>query len=101
MATPLVLFLTLGGCTTTGGVSPDAKAFLEQVRQSAVAVCGFLPTIDTVAAIIATGNPIVATVSGLANAICAAVTALPPVQLRRGAAPPTVAGVVIHGKFVR
>jgi hypothetical protein len=29
------------------------------------------------------------------------VTAMPPASARRGAAPPTVAGVVIHGRFVR
>jgi hypothetical protein len=97
MAIPLVAAMTLAGCATTG---TDNKNFLEQVRQAAVAVCGFLPAVDTVVAIVATGNPIAATVAGLANAICAAVTALPPAEVRRGAPPPTVAGVVIHGKFV-
>ncbi len=97
LAIPLAAALTFGGCATTGG----NVNVIEQVRQAAVAVCGFLPTVETVAAILASGNPIVATASGIANAICDAVTHLPPMTARRGAPAPSVAGVVIHGKFVR
>jgi hypothetical protein len=101
MTTSFVVALTLAGCATPGSPPGVNVNFVEEVRKAAVAVCGFLPYADTVAAIIATGNPIVLTVSSLANAICAAVTAIPPAQVRRGASPPTVAGVIIHGKFVR
>ena len=55
MATPIVAALLLGGCTTTG-TTPGTN-FLEQVRIAAVAVCGFEPALDVVAAIVATGNP--------------------------------------------
>jgi hypothetical protein len=97
LAAPLVGILSLSGCATTG----SNGQVIDQVRQVAVVTCGFLPTVETVAAIISAGNPLISGVSTIASAICAAVTALPPVQLRRGAAPPTVAGVVIHGRFVR
>ena len=98
LALPLIAAFMLSGCATPGTTNTD---IIKAVREAAVAACGFLPTISTVAEIIASGNPIVATASGIANAICAAVTALPPLATRKGSAPPTVAGVVIHGRFVR
>jgi hypothetical protein len=96
---PLVGALLLGGCTTTG-TSTSTADIIAQVRQTTVAVCGFLPTIDTVAQILAAGNPSVMIAGTIANAICAAVTATTPPARRRGAVP-TVSGVVIHGRFVR
>jgi len=99
LVAPLVAAFMLSGCATTGGTSNTD--IIKQIREAAVAACGFLPTINTVAQILASGNPIVATASGVAGAICAAVANLPPAAARRGAAPPTVAGVVIHGRFVR
>lgn len=93
------LIALLSGCATTTGT--DQKSLIEQVRIAAVAACGFLPTVATVADIIATGNPIVVTAGTIANAICTAVNQIPPQARRRGAAPVVVAGVVVHGKFVR
>lgn len=90
--------LLLGGCATTG--SPSTADIIAQVRQAAVATCGFLPTIETVAAIIAAGNPTVVIAGTVASAICSAVTASTPLARRRGVLP-TVNGVVIHGRFVR
>ena len=87
----------LGGCATT---KEDIQSRIEQVRQAAVAVCGFLPTVDTVAAILLANNPAYITASAIANGICAAVTAPALKQLGPRRAPPVVAGVVIHGKFV-
>jgi hypothetical protein len=100
MTTTVASALMLGGCATTG---TNTQAVIEQARQAAVAVCGFLPTVDTVAAILAAGNPIYLTASGIANGICEAVKSIPaPDKLagRRRAAP-VVAGVVIHGRFVK
>jgi len=100
LVAPITAMFLLSGCATTGTGSP--AALIEQVRQAAVAACGFLPTVETVAGIISAGNPIIITASGIANAICAAAAAVPPtLQARRKAAPPMVNGVVIHGRFVR
>jgi len=103
LAVPLVGLLSLGGCATTGSnVSENVSAVIEQVRQVAVATCGFLPTVETVAAIISAGNPLVSGASAIATAICAAVSSIPPRTAgKRGGAVPTVAGVVVHGRFVR
>jgi hypothetical protein len=96
---PLAASLLLGGCATSG-TGPSTADIIAQVRQAAVATCGFLPTIDTVAQILAAGNPTVIIAGTVANAICAAVTAT-PMQARRRGAVATVNGVVIHGRFVR
>ncbi len=99
-AAPLIAAVMLSGCaTTTGGV--DTKVLIEQIRQATVAVCGFLPTVTTVADILLAGNPAIITVGAISNAICEAVKTIPPQAARRGVAPPSVAGVVIHGRFVR
>lgn len=84
----------LAACQTT-----DKQAsVITTAQQTAVAVCGFLPTVETVANILAAGNPLLATGSAIADAICAAVK-------RPGAAPngtpPTVAGVAVLGNRVR
>ena len=99
LAAPLIGLLSLGGCATTGS---NVNAIVEQVRQVAVATCGFLPTVATVVDIIAAGNPLISGASAIASAICAAVNSIPPRTAgRRGGAVPTVAGVVVHGRFVR
>lgn len=104
---PLALAFSLAGCAavgTTGSVSPTSLVTFEQdVQAAAVQACGFLPTAETVAGIIATGNPIVSTAGAVANAICDAV--LPAKAAHAAGKPmaiiPTVAGVIVHGKFVR
>ena len=93
LATPVAAALVLGGCATTA-----TSAAIIQIQNYAVLACGFLPTVTTVANIIANGNPILQTATDIANAICAAVT---PKAARRGAVLPTVNGVVVHGRFVR
>jgi hypothetical protein len=87
----------LGGCAS---ITPaNVTTVISQVQADAVAVCGFLPTAATVANIISAGNPLIATVSAIAEAICSAV--LPAKLGRKLAVIPTVNGVPIHGRFVR
>lgn len=102
--------IALGGCATTGGLAPtDITSFVAQVQATTSAVCSFVPTAETVASIISTlggpaGAAIVGTANGIASAICAAVAPAAPGKASsrlRAAGPPTVAGVVIHGKFLR
>ena len=108
--------VALAGCTAIGGGPLNLQDFIAQVQTTTSAVCSFLPTAETIAAIVATGNPIVTTAAAVADAICKSVTSIvvapPPVApggsvktaagVRRAApVTPTVAGVVIHGKFLR
>ncbi len=97
MTTAVAASLLLGGCATTG---TDTKSLIEQVRQAAVSVCGFLPTVDTVAQIILAANPAYMTASAIANGICAAVATIPPQLSAKRRGVPVVAGVVVHGRFV-
>jgi hypothetical protein len=90
----LVGFLSMGGCTTTGAID------VTTIQQDAVLACGFLPTVGTVANIIAVGNPLLATAEAVAAAICAAV-APAKASGRLGAVAPQVNGVTIHGRFVQ
>lgn len=94
----------LGGCATNGA-GPSAPsldpAVIAQVQQTASTVCGFLPTVETVAQIIASftsAGPVVGVVSQAANGICAAVTAK---GVRLGQKAPKYRGVAIRGQFVR
>lgn len=94
--------LSLSGCATTGGNPPDMNAIIAQIQQTTAQICSFVPTVETVAAIIAAGSgggatPAVVGVASIANAICAAVTK--PAAARRGV--PTVNGVPVNGSFVR
>ena len=84
----------MAACATTPGGTGISVA---SVQSAAVLACSFQPTADTVAGILAVGNPAIATAEAVAAAICAAVTGK---AAKRGAAVPTVAGVPVKGSFV-
>lgn len=92
LAAALSTSIALGGCASGGSTGN-----VSSIQQAAVLACGFLPTAQTVADILAAGNSLISTVSAVAQAICAAVGTK---GVRKGGAAPTVNGVVIHGKFV-
>jgi hypothetical protein len=98
----------LSGCaafqSAVGGLNgATTSQLITDVETAAVSVCKFLPTAETVAGIIAVGSPALATASSIASAICAAVG--PPhttgTASVRVATIPRVAGVLVHGQFVR
>ena len=102
-----LLSLSLAGCATQGngggggGVPSIDPATVQQIKDTAATICGFVPTATTVASIIATftgGGAVVDMVGQAAQGICAAVTAK---GVRRGGPPPKYRGVRIQGKFVR
>lgn len=99
IAGPL-LAVSMSACSTLGGIDP---ATITAIQNAATSACGFLPTVSVVLALLGTNNPSLQTAQQIAAAICNAV--VPPASVAaRGAAPrgtPTVAGVVIDGKFVR
>jgi phosphohistidine phosphatase SixA len=69
------------------------------VRETTVLLCGFLPTVETVVALIAVQNPAIMTAAGVARKICAAVS---PTKgtMKTNLKPPMVDGVVIEGEFI-
>lgn len=93
------LVFALNGCASTGtGTGPTPADVIAEARNIAVAACGFLPAVSTVAGILAAGNPALTTASAVASAICAAVTAP---AAARGTRIPTVNGVPVQGSFVK
>src|SRR5262245_976490 len=71
---------------------------VKSVRDVTVQLCGFLPTVECVVALLA-ANPASATAIMIAKKICAAVS-LPRPVTAMGEAPIIVDGVVIQGQFV-
>jgi len=94
------LALALAGCATSGGGSSvTPSAIVAEAQKIAVTTCSFLPTASTVMNIFLSGNAALQTGEAIAAAICGAVGRK---SVQRGdASAPTVAGVVIHGRFVR
>lgn len=72
---------------------------VKAVRDKTVELCGFLPTVETVLALLAVSHPGVATAVVVARKICGAVTKS-KMTLLAGNAPIIVDGVVIEGEFV-
>lgn len=72
---------------------------VKAVREKTVELCGFLPTIETVVALLAVNNPAAVTAVVIANKICMAVTKS-KMSLLAGDAPVIVDGVVIEGEFI-
>lgn len=92
------LAMFAAGCTTTTVPVPGEPTQIESVQSAAKAACAFLPTAETVADIIASGDPRLTSAAAVARAICAALVPLPN-GIRTLVAPvPTVNGVVIRGE---
>ncbi len=88
-----LMFFALSGCQA---FQEKRLPTIQEVQGAAVAACKFLPAAETVTNIISLALPALSTVSSIANAICAAVTA-------PGAAPgttPMVVNVPVRGAFV-
>jgi hypothetical protein len=90
----LALFVALGGCATTSNTD-----IVSEVQTITTTACSFVPTADTIIALVGS-SPALTTAAAIADAICAAVTPK-AASRKRGATPPIVNGVVIHGSFVR
>jgi hypothetical protein len=116
------LVFSLGACSTLSTDSStfvttfqnDVQAISQAVTGVAKTVCGFAPTVETVAGIVvqdvfgAGGAATAVTVGDIANSICSAVTATPsptpaPVASLRAArrnGAPYVGSVPVHGTFI-
>lgn len=102
----LAMLPVLAACvtpTTAPPVSPAVTTVVgvlpQNVQDAAVKACGYLPTAQTIAQLIAAfGGPSVPGIATqIANEICAVVAQ--PRARRRGAA--TVRGIQVRGRFVR
>ena len=99
--------LALTGCASfkggsSGGGVPsqsDVSKVIAKVQTATHKICQFVPTAQTISAILATfGLGSAGEITGIAAQVCAAVT---KAQSARGGAYPTVRGVEIRGRFRR
>lgn len=93
-----ISLVSLTGCATTGADDDSVSI----IQQAAVNLCHYLPTAETVAELLKVDADDLSTGSGIAHAICDAVTSDASTT---GVAtlfklPPTVHGVLIRGKHV-
>jgi len=94
----------LSGCSTVPTNLPaQVTGVIEQAQTTAVAVCAFEPTAETVAAIASAlfpaGGPIATVALGVAKAVCNAVTAKS--AKRKGGNLVFVKGILVEGHFVK
>lgn len=90
-----VLSPLLVGC---GGGELTLSEKVAEVRAKTTEICSYLPTVNSVAAMISAANPAVVTVGAIAQAICNAVTN--PQQSLLKSECPTVNGVCVEGEFI-
>jgi hypothetical protein len=79
----------LSGCATSGGI--DVK----KVQETAVNICKFEPSFQTVTNIFNSGSPLLDSIQEIAGAVCNAVN-----TPRSAGQPPKVNGVVVEGRRV-
>jgi len=95
----------LGGCATTGGITPQTVTnAITAIQTATTQACGFLPTAATVSGIVAAlfGGGALATETAIADIATKICTAVAPVKAGTAAGKTVrVAGVVVHGRFVR
>jgi hypothetical protein len=100
--------VALAGCSLLPWQGGDVNAQVAEVQELCKKACSFLPTAQTVAAIISAGDPTVAGASAIAKAICDSVSAHLAANPELKTAPQKeekcpwgeVAGVCIEGKPV-
>ena len=119
LAFALASSLLLANCAGTN-ITAQVAAVEQEVQADASLVCGFIPTVATIAAFIPGANAVAPAAASIAEAICAAISKAPPVLVSSarfrsaklggaGGAPVAVAvvplpdgrNVMIQGQFVR
>lgn len=122
LAAALLGTAALGGCAgvTQANLAATVSAVEAEAQADANLVCGFIPTIATIAAFIPAAGSVAPAAASIAESICQAVAAAPPVTVQSarlrslhhggqyGAAVnvavvqvPGVGAVPISGKFTR
>jgi hypothetical protein len=122
LTTAMIPLIALGGCAglTQANVASTVASIEASVQADSNLVCGFVPTIATIASFIPTVGAIATDAASIAESICSAVATAPPVTVQSarlrslkmggklGAAVnvatvnvPGVGPVPISGKFTR
>lgn len=80
----LCVTTALGGCAglTQANLASTISTIEADVQADANLVCGFIPTVATIAAMIPPATAIVPAAASIAEAICSAIAAAPPVTVQ-------------------
>ena len=81
-AAALISLTALGACTGTTGLTTTVASIEAEVQADSNLVCGFVPTLATIAAFIPGAGAVAPAAASIAESICAAVAAAPPVKVR-------------------
>jgi hypothetical protein len=108
--TAAIAALMLGSCAAGSDVVPTGSAtaqFLADVLADCKIACSFVPDINVITGIFSTGDPLLATPSAIATAICDMINKAGPQvamdgkrRLRLLGAPLVINGVTVTGHFV-
>lgn len=67
--------VSVSGCTALGGLSPATVSLIDQIQAGAIKTCGFMPVIESVAAILSGGAS--TAVDPIITALCAQIPPAP------------------------
>lgn len=118
LASISALAMSLGACSaiTSTQLTQDVSAIEAQVQADADLVCGFIPTVATIASFIPGVGTVATDAASIASSICSAIAKAPPVTVasarRRSVSSamavnvatvtvPGIGAVPISGKFTR
>lgn len=94
----LAISTALGGCAglTQANLAVQVSAIEAEVQADANLVCGFIPTVATIAAIIPGVGSVAPAAASIAEAICQAVAAAPPVTAQSARLKSIQQGVAVN-----
>jgi hypothetical protein len=107
----VALGAALSGCAgvTAASISATEQQFISDVQAGASAICGFLPTAESIASIFTASDPALAIAGTVAQDICSSLSAPAPAALafkrKMGVSRLPVilvngAPTVVHGSFI-
>jgi hypothetical protein len=106
----VTLGAALSGCAgvTAASITATEQQFISDVQAGASAICGFLPTAESIASIFTASDPALAIAGTVAQDICSSLSAPAPAALafkrKMGTKLPIIlvngAPTVVHGSFI-
>ena len=102
-AIALTSMVALGGCAgiTAANLAAQVSAAEAEVQADTNLVCGFIPTVATIAAFIPGAGAIAPAAASIAEAICGAIAQAPPVTTQSARLKSVTSGVAVNVATVK
>lgn len=103
LALALVSTTALGGCAglTAANLAAQVSAAEAEVQADTNLVCGFIPTVATIAAFIPGAGAVAPAAASIAEAICSAIAQAPPVTAQSARLKSLNSGVAVNVATVK